>query len=80
MNYQLYCVYDKIAEQYGAPFCSLNDATATRSFNQQINSNPMSEPTDFELYCVGLFDTDNGSIVPNIPLRFVTKGKVITNV
>lgn len=79
MNYQLYLIYDKIAEQYGAPFVSLNDATATRSFNAQIVSNSLAEPSDFELYNCGIFSTDNGSIVPCTPLRFICKGKVLAS-
>lgn len=79
MNYSLYVIYDKIAEQYASPFCSLNDATATRQFNQVISSNSLSEPSDFELYCCGLYSTDTGLIVPCSPLRFLCKGRVITH-
>lgn len=79
MNYQLYVIYDKVAEQYGSPFVSLNDATATRAFNVQVQANHLAEPTDFELYNCGIFSTDSGSIVPSVPLRFIVKGKVLDN-
>lgn len=77
MNYQLYAIYDKVAEQYGSPFVSLNDAVAVRSFNAECKRNMLAEPTDFELYCIGLYDTSLGSITPNTPIRFVAKGQVI---
>lgn len=78
MVYQMYSIYDKVAEQYGAPFCSLNDATATRSFNQQISANQLAEPTDFELYCVACFNTDTAQLT-NCSVRFVCKGRLISN-
>lgn len=78
-NYCCYSIYDKVAEQYSAPFLSINDATATREFNQRIAVNPLAEPTDFELYSVGIFSTDSGQFVPSSPLRFICKGKVISN-
>lgn len=79
MNYQLYVVYDKIAQQYGSPFLSLNDATAVRQFNHQIAQNLMAEPSDFELYQCGLFSVESGLIVPQNPLRFILKGGVVSN-
>lgn len=79
MNYNLYVIYDKVAQQYGAPFVSLNDATATRQFTHQISQNLMAEPSDFELYCCGIFSTDTGKIVPQDTLRFLRKGQVIVN-
>lgn len=74
MNYFIYLIYDKISEQYAAPFCSLNDATAARQFHQTIRANALAEPSDFELYCCGNFSTDSGQIVPCFPLRFIIKG------
>lgn len=79
MNYSMYVIYDKVAEQYSAPFCSLNDATAVRQFNQISSNNHLAEPTDFELYCCGLFFTDTGIIVPQDKLRFICKGRVISS-
>lgn len=79
MNYNLYVIYDKIAEQYGTPFPSLNHATATRQFNAQTNANAMAEPTDFELYCVGSYDTSSAQIVVSDKPVFVAKGRVMSH-
>lgn len=79
MIYNLYVSYDKVAEQYSAPFASLNDATATRTFNQSCMQNQLAEPTDFELYHVGSFSTDVGSISALDKPRFIAKGRVINN-
>lgn len=78
MIYNLYSIYDKVAEQYGVPFASLNDATATRSFQFQVSQNQMAEPTDFELYQVAQFNTDNGQLT-NCSVRFICKGRVMSN-
>lgn len=79
MNYQMYSIYDKVSGLYSEPFVSLNDATATRSFNQRIKANPLAEPTDFELYSLGVYSSESGQIVPSSPVRFICKGMVISN-
>lgn len=76
MNYNLYVIYDKVSEQYSAPFTSLNDATAVRHFNSVTRGNSMAEPSDFELYGVGIFNTDSASFALSSKLRFITKGSV----
>lgn len=76
MQYILYIIYDKVAETYGIPFASLNDATATRQFQHQVQLNQLAEPTDFELFACGVFDVHSGMITQN-SLRFVAKGRVI---
>lgn len=79
MIYQLYTIYDKVAEQYGVPFASLNDAVAVRHFNKTVSMNMMAEPTDFELYGLGCFDTNSGQFSDlSFNLRFIVKGKVIS--
>lgn len=78
MKYLLYVIYDKVAEQYGLPFASLNDATATRQFQHQVGLNQLAEPTDFELFQCAVFNTDNGQLT-DCSLRFICKGKVMSN-
>lgn len=77
MTYFVYSIYDKVAENYGSPFCSLNDATATRQFNHQVNNNALAEPTDFELYCLGSFEVSSAKLSVLSEKRFICKGKVI---
>lgn len=78
MKYNMYCIYDKVSESYGAPFLAVNDATAIRQFLHQIAQNLLAEPTDFELYGCGLYDISSAEI-SDAKLRFVRKGSVISN-
>lgn len=79
MIYRLYVIYDKVAETYGAPYVSLNDATAVRHFQHQIAGNLMAEPSDFELFACGVFSITSGIIEPLPKLEFIQKGKVMKN-
>lgn len=78
MKYNMYCIYDKVSETYGAPFVDVNDATAIRQFLHYIAQNHMAEPTDFELYGCGVYDISSAEI-SDTKLRFVRKGAVISN-
>lgn len=50
---KLYCIYDKVAKKFNAPFVAENDDVANRSFQKGVDS-PFAE--DFDLYCVGSFN------------------------
>lgn len=57
----LYCVYDKVAGVYNAPFVAENDETAIRAFNHAMSNSPFSQ--DMSLYRLGVFhDDSDGSI------------------
>lgn len=65
MVYPLFSVKDDLTG-YGIPFASDNDATAMRAFNQfieQPNSLMGMNKSQFNLYHVGEFDTESGTIV-----------------
>lgn len=78
MVYILYCIYDKIAGQYGSPTPQLNDSTAERWFLHIINKNEFAEPTDFELFKIGSFETSSGTLISYTP-EFIVKGRVIND-
>lgn len=80
MIYRMYVIYDKVAQTYGAPFVSLNDATATRQFTHTIVQNLMAEPTDFQLYCCGVFSISTGTIEAFTQLEFIRNGEVLADV
>lgn len=69
MIYSIYAIRDlKVG------FLSLtveqNDAVALRNFEHaKLNAQSLmhSHPADFELFKLGTYDTDNGSIVPCLP-------------
>lgn len=62
MIYQLYTIKDKIADEYGPIFQAVNDGVAVRSTAQVIRDAP--DPNDYELYCVGAFNSDTGAVAP----------------
>lgn len=78
MIYELYSVYDKVSGVYGVPTPFVNRASAIRWFRVIIRDNEFAEPTDFELYKVGSFDTDKGVLFSTASPEFVEKG-VISN-
>jgi len=67
MKFFIFSVYDSKAETYGTPMFFPAKGQATRAFEDQAN-NPESvicnHPGDFTLFCIGEFNSDDGSIVP----------------
>ncbi|AXH77039.1 MAG: nonstructural protein [Microviridae sp.] len=73
----VYSVFDKKAGVYCTPFVSHSDATATRDFRQAVND-PSTQvckyASDFELFCLGAWDEDVGSLQPTASPVFVVNG------
>lgn len=64
---KLFClsVRDVKADSFGQPFFSTSIGQAVRSFGDEINRAAQDNilylhPDDFELFHLGMFDTDNG--------------------
>ena len=70
MKTNLYAVYDRTAQYFGAPFQSQNDESAVRMIKntfsdpQSANSQYVKNPEDFSLYRICEFDDSVGSVVP----------------
>lgn len=58
----LYCIHDRIARSYAAPFTARNHDVAIRSF--QISGQSQAAPEDFSLYFVGTVDDETGVLNP----------------
>lgn len=71
MTFQLYVVYDKLAEKYVHLFVEDNDATAQRVFGAWVDSMPM--PESFVLYNAGFWHNDSG-LVEGTQLAFIANG------
>ena len=75
MRLGMYCIYDKMTG-YTVPSYQQNDEQAARAFAYDLNSVDMSllkaNPEDFQLECVGYFDTDTGEIEPCNPAVICT--------
>ena len=64
MIYNLYTIYDSVAKECGPVFQAKNDGVALRCFMSLIKDTPNINPTDYDVYCLGEFDTDSRSFVP----------------
>ena len=66
MKFPVYSYRDKL-NNFGAPIVESNELTAVRGFKMQMN-NPNGlmnfQPTDFDLYQIGEFDPESGSLIP----------------
>lgn len=69
MKYPLYCIRD-VKVGFLAPQADQSDQSAIRNFSYAVNGNNgimNFSPKDFDLYKVGEFDSEDGSIVSYIP-------------
>lgn len=80
MKYYLYSVRDKL-RGFMQPLMDLNDLSAKRDFAQGVNNNPGLNfaPADYDLYKIGEFDSDKGTIVPVVPIELVCNGVNVLN-
>lgn len=66
MKLKLFAIHDSVAQQYAPPFVMPNDGTAVRTFvglctdpDSRISKNP----SDFDLYELGVFDDETCELV-----------------
>lgn len=64
MKVNIYTIYDKVACEAGPIFQAKNDAVALRCFISLMKDTPNVVPSDYDVYCLGEFDTDTRSFVP----------------
>lgn len=67
MKLNLYVVYDRILKQSWTISEARNDGMALRNFAKVCGDNEYA--TDFELYCVGVFDHDSMEGMFHAPLK-----------
>ena len=74
MKYPLFSIRDnKVGFQL--PFCDQNEQAAIRGFAFAINGNDGMmnfSPADYDLYNIGVFDTEKGTIETDIPVLVVS--------
>lgn len=80
MKFNLYSVFDVVANSFASPFLSPNDRVATRSFADLVKD-PQSRvhhnPADYSLYIVGTFDDESGIIESE--KKFVVQARNFVN-
>lgn len=65
MRFNVYCMRD-VKTGYLTPTFELNEGVARRNFAFAVTNKDSlfyANPEDFELYCIGSFDTESGSLV-----------------
>ena len=70
-------VKDNVSEIFNDPRVEVNTASAIRAFTNSVKETPYKD--DFSLYQVGTFETNNGTVTPNEPLRIYTGHDVKTD-
>ncbi len=64
MKVNVYTIYDKVACEAGPIFQAKNDGVAFRCFMSLVKDSHASNPTDYDVYCLGQFDTESRTFVP----------------
>ena len=79
MIYPMYAIRD-VKTTFLPPQLGQNDEDAIRQFAMMVN-NPSGvmgfQPKDFDLYCVGYFDTEKGEVESVLPIRYVVAGTAL---
>lgn len=81
MLYSIYSFRDKYT-QFAHPAIDENDMAAKRNFAYMVNNNPgvmNFEPSDFDFYRIGTFDSKTGEIRPVSPIEFICNGQEVFN-
>lgn len=65
MKYPMFSIFDAVTRQFSVPAVHNNEAAASRNFAEVFKD--VFQPEDYSLYCVGEFDTENGSVSPTEP-------------
>lgn len=64
MKYNLYTIYDKVAQECGPLFEAKSDAVASRSARNLLQD--VQSPDEFRLLLVGYIDKTTGQIIAKI--------------
>ena len=66
MKQTLYAIKDIKSGSFGSPVAEINEAVFIRTLTKEINENTRSSlyswPEDFQLFKIGEYDTETGSI------------------
>lgn len=76
MEYSVYSIRDKL-QGFMSPALDVNDMAAKRNFAYAINNNPgimNFQPSDYDFYRVGIFDSQSGELRPVAPIEYICNG------
>lgn len=85
MKYKLVAIRDNKANMFWQPQLETNFDTAKRGFAMMINSSEARSitgfaPGDFDLYCMGVFDSESGFIESEKVPVFLVNGRSVLEV
>ena len=63
MKVNIYTIYDTVAKECGPIYQAKNHDVAVRAFKSLISETPNVNVSDYDLYCLGEFDTEKCSFV-----------------
>ena len=64
MKVNIYTIYDTVAKECGPIYQAKNHDVAVRAFRSLISDTSNVNPLEYDLYCLGEFDTGKCSFVP----------------
>lgn len=75
------CVRDRATDQFGNPMFLVNAGQAIRSFSDEVNRKAddnqlFRHSDDFDLYELGVYDTDSGLFETGVP-KMISIGKSV---
>lgn len=74
MRTRVYSIYDLKSLTYAPPFIATTDGVAMRMLKELVDDNNNMvgrHPSDFKLYCIGIFDDQQGLILAEQPVAHV---------
>lgn len=79
MVYGVYAFRDN-KTAFGQIWCDSSDEAAKRGFSMMINNGDGImgfAPSDFDLFKIGEFDSDNGQLTPCWPITYLVNGNAV---
>lgn len=76
--YILFSIFDRVSKLYSEPFLAPSIAVAVRRFNYLMSQTPMVSG-DCQLYSLGSFDTETGSLSSLEKPEFICNYEVLAN-
>lgn len=71
MTYSLYSIRDKVAMEFGPIFQAKNEGVALRMLGTQLKESPTMNPAEYELICIGTFNSDTGAAhLLDVPISY----------
>lgn len=80
MKYPIYVYRDSKANSFSPPMVEYNEPCAVRTFERRVHETGTDigfVPGDFDLYCIGEFDSDSGQIISQLPVHIVNGGSLV---